>query len=325
MNLTLSKRGDYVVRSAICLARAEGQVRKIREVVAEMEVPATFASQILADLVRAGLATSKAGKDGGYRLARSAETISLLEVVEAGEGTLVADRCAMGDGPCRWESVCPLHATWGRASAALREVLASTTLAELVERDRALEVGTYPVPTDAHRLAVHAVAFADSVQVELGVELVTVRLQSTSGWLAPLAEEAHADGEALRMRIGPGGPGWLAKTVVVTLGDSRRDGDEFVVPLRWEATGPSGLFPRMEAELSVRPVDAQRAELHLSGWYHPPLGRAGHVLDDALLHRLGQATVRAFLRRVAQALEGAHASTLGDEPGRRRASAPATS
>jgi len=64
----LSKRGDYVVRSALSLARAwpAGESRKIREVVAEMGVPRTFASQILADLVRAGLATSKSGKDGDF-------------------------------------------------------------------------------------------------------------------------------------------------------------------------------------------------------------------------------------------------------------------
>jgi hypothetical protein len=51
--MTLSKRGDYVVRSALCLARSYGSggYRKIREVVAEVDVPQTFASQILADLV----------------------------------------------------------------------------------------------------------------------------------------------------------------------------------------------------------------------------------------------------------------------------------
>jgi len=52
VNLTLSKRGDYVIRAALALARAypSGGYRKIREVVAEMDVPSTFASQILADL-----------------------------------------------------------------------------------------------------------------------------------------------------------------------------------------------------------------------------------------------------------------------------------
>lgn len=153
MNMTLSKRGDYVVRSALCLARAYegGSYRKIREVVAEMGVPHTFASQILGELVRAEIAVSRAGRDGGYRLALPPEKISVLDVVEAGEGPLHAERCALGDGPCRWESVCPLHETWLAATAALRETLAGVNLATLAARDEALESGVYPVPGDSHR------------------------------------------------------------------------------------------------------------------------------------------------------------------------------
>lgn len=88
MSMTLSKRGDYVTRAAISPAKdfEEGAYRKIREVVAETEVPQTFASQILADLVRAGLATSRAGRDGGYRLERTPGEISVLEVIEVAEG-----------------------------------------------------------------------------------------------------------------------------------------------------------------------------------------------------------------------------------------------
>jgi hypothetical protein len=50
VNMTLSRRGDYVVRSAVALARAydSGEPRKVRQVVAEMGVPQTFAPQILA-------------------------------------------------------------------------------------------------------------------------------------------------------------------------------------------------------------------------------------------------------------------------------------
>lgn len=133
VNVTLSRRGDYVLRSALALARAHraGEHRKIREVVAEMGVPSTFASQILADLVHAGLASSKAGRDGGYRLRRSPAEISLLELVEAAEGPLCPDDCAAVDGACPLDATCPLRATWQRAVEALRSVLATTTLEDL--------------------------------------------------------------------------------------------------------------------------------------------------------------------------------------------------
>jgi len=153
MNMTLSKRGNYVVLSALCLAWAyeSGEYRKIREVVATMKVPQTFASQILAELVRAEIATSKAGKDGGYRLVRSPEEITMLEVIEAGEGPLRAERCALQDGPCTWDFVCPLHWIWGDSITAFRNTLANVTLATLVANDKALELNTFPMPSESHR------------------------------------------------------------------------------------------------------------------------------------------------------------------------------
>lgn len=153
MNLALSKRGNYAVRSAIFLARSyeADRPKKLREVSAEMCVPRTFVSQILGDLVHAGLAVSSFGKTGGYRLARPPTEISLLEVVEAAEGPLVSRRCTLGDVvPC-WSSVCPLHETWRQAVTSLRSMLATTSLQCLTERDRNIEAGAYPVPADAHR------------------------------------------------------------------------------------------------------------------------------------------------------------------------------
>lgn len=151
--MILSKRGDYVLRSALCLARTydEHQYRKLREIVLEMEVPRTYASQILSDLVRADIAFSKAGKSGGYQLTRDPSSISVLEVIEAAEGPLHAERCAMRSGPCRWEVVCPLHETWLASTESLRTTLANESLATLVERDRMLEAGTYPLPEVLHR------------------------------------------------------------------------------------------------------------------------------------------------------------------------------
>lgn len=303
MNLTLSRRGNYVVRSAICLARAHDseEPRKIRQVVAEMGVPATFASQILADLVRAGIATSKAGKAGGYRLARPADEISLLEVIEAGEGPLQPEQCVLSDGPCRWDAVCPLHESWTAASSALREVLAETSLASIAQQD--LGEGFYAAPAEQSRHSSNAVLLRDSVQVELPPATVIAQLSAGPGWLTPLARAAHADGERLRLRLGPGGFPWLGKTVLLRLGPPVREAESLRVPLSWEATGTPGLFPQLDAELAVTPVDPERAELTLKGRYYPPLGRAGHTLDEAVFHRLAAATVRGFLLRVARSLE----------------------
>lgn len=304
MKLKLSKRGDYVVRSALCLAVSYDTEapKKLRQVSLEMGVPRTFVSQIMGDLVQAGIATSYFGANGGYRLQRRPEEITLLEVVEAGEGQLESDSCVLGDEPCKWESVCPLHETWTAATAAMKAELASTTLATLVERDRAITAGEYHVIGHRHTRA-ETVEITDSVQVERNITTVTDRLQAGGTWLIPHLDAARDDGEELLMRIGPGGPGWLVKTVAVHLGEAVRSDNGVVIPITWEATGPAGLFPRLTGTLRLVAVDPDRTEVTLVGRYRPPLGWAGQALDDVVLTRVAHATVRSLLRRFSRALE----------------------
>jgi Rrf2 family protein len=143
MDLTLTRRGDYAVRAALCLAGVDDQraYMKTREVSAAMDLPVSYTPQVLKLLATAGLIEAKAGRDGGYRLTRRPQDVSLLEVVEAAEGPLLPERCILRGGPCRWEDACSVHPAWSAAVEACRGSLASTTLAELVAADRRLAAG----------------------------------------------------------------------------------------------------------------------------------------------------------------------------------------
>jgi Rrf2 family protein len=140
MDLSLSKKGDYAIRAAIALADAwvVGESRTIGQIAEEMALPRTFTPQILGLLQRAGLAEARAGRGGGYRLARDPVTITVLEVVEASEGSLAPERCALRDGPCHWNGTCAIHSTWQAVSDAVRERLGATTLADLADEDARL-------------------------------------------------------------------------------------------------------------------------------------------------------------------------------------------
>src|SRR3990172_11668804 len=85
VDLTLTSRGDYIVRAAIALAAAwdgSGAYRKIRDVASEMDLPPSYTPQLLGILAKAGLAEAKAGRDGGYPLARRPKDLTLLQVIE---------------------------------------------------------------------------------------------------------------------------------------------------------------------------------------------------------------------------------------------------
>lgn len=306
MNLLLSKRGDYVVRSALCLANAyeSGQQRKIREVVVEMGVPRNYASQILSELVKAGLATSRAGRDGGYMLAREPGSITLLDVVEAGEGSLRPDRCTLGDGPCRWDQVCPLHETWTAMVATLRSQLAETSLADLAQQDRARDSGAAWMPETSHRPVRTSIPVEDWVHIDLGVPAIADRLQH-DGWLAGNVREAYGEAESLRGRIGPGTAPWKESgppTVLLGTPETKVDGATYM-SMAWEVSMQGGSDSRLEGELQLRPLDPDRTEVHLVGRFRPPGGPDQRSEPDETAGRLSQVTVRALLRRVARAVE----------------------
>jgi Rrf2 family protein len=138
MKLTLGKRADYSVRAVLDLAHHHGQGRRTtREIAAEMEIPVNFLPALLAELVRARLVVSVAGRGGGYALERPPAEISLLEVIEAAEDE-PARECVLRGGPCRWHDACAVHEPLADAREAMRRSLAATTFADLLARDTEL-------------------------------------------------------------------------------------------------------------------------------------------------------------------------------------------
>ena len=138
MRLELTRRGDYAVRTMLALSVGETgstdaaprpwiSARRIAE---QMAIPGRFLPHVLRDLVRAGLVEGRTGRAGGYRLARPATTISLLDVVEAAEGPDGPAICVLRGGPCRPDGRCAVHDVFAGARAGVRAALAATTLAD---------------------------------------------------------------------------------------------------------------------------------------------------------------------------------------------------
>jgi hypothetical protein len=68
--------------------------------------------------------------------------------------------------------------------------------------------------------------------------------------------------------------------------------------LRWEPSDHSVLFPMIEADLEVEPIDHERTMVSLLGLYQPPLGRFGEAVDRIVLHRLAEAAFQRFFRHL---------------------------
>jgi len=151
MKLTPTNRTDYGIRALVYLANHQGTHAKAADIGSVMGVPTGFLHQVLQELQRARLVSSRSGPAGGYVLARAPEDITILEIVETLEGPIQTSECALRGGPCHWDQVCAMHQVWSAARAALSDSLRAATLARVVADDRALAAGSFPVPADSHR------------------------------------------------------------------------------------------------------------------------------------------------------------------------------
>lgn len=133
MKLALTRRGDYAVRAMIALGRDDGagwlSAARIAE---QMRIPARFLPQIMAELARARLVDSRPGRTGGYRLARLASRISVLEVIEAVEGNARSRTCVLRGAPCGLNGTCDAHVLFAEAHEALLGRLAEAPLTRLI-------------------------------------------------------------------------------------------------------------------------------------------------------------------------------------------------
>jgi Rrf2 family cysteine metabolism transcriptional repressor len=121
--LAITSKSPYAVRALCELALCGASVPiPIGELARRRDIPQQFLEGLFATLRRAGILQSQRGVKGGYLFARSPSEVTVLEVVELLEGELSAGDASENE-------------IWPEAIAALREVLARTTIAELAERE----------------------------------------------------------------------------------------------------------------------------------------------------------------------------------------------
>ncbi|NPA92051.1 MAG: Rrf2 family transcriptional regulator [Chloroflexi bacterium] len=132
--IKISRRTDYAVRVLISLAKhADEGPRSVQMIVEEMLIPLTFVKRIVADLVRAGLINSQRGSKGGLWLARPADEITLLDVVEACDEPITVSQCIDDPDFCPLSADCPVRRRWARLRALLHKELQRTTIAQLAK------------------------------------------------------------------------------------------------------------------------------------------------------------------------------------------------
>jgi Rrf2 family protein len=117
-----------------------------REIAERRQIPPRFLEQLFVALRRGGVVSAVRGAKGGFVLTRDPEQITVLEIVEALEGPLETSVCdSEREAGCTRSAACAAAPVWAKATRALREVFATTSLAELAGNQQVMDSHTSTV------------------------------------------------------------------------------------------------------------------------------------------------------------------------------------
>lgn len=140
----ISTKAQYGMRALVEVAVGGDEPTSLKTVAERQSLSHQYLEQIFAVLRRAGIVESVRGARGGYRLARPLADVPALEVVELLEGSVAPVTCIDDEATCQRVGHCSTEVLWRRVDAAVRHVLGSITLADLVAQRRVLKLD--PVP-----------------------------------------------------------------------------------------------------------------------------------------------------------------------------------
>ena len=137
--MRLTRSGEYAVRCILHLcSQKTGHVCSRKQIALEMDIPYEFLGKIAQNLARHGFMEIVRGSKGGYRLLRSPDEITLLDVVEAITGEIGLNDCVVRPDSCQRSSTCAVHRVWEDAREQLRDTLRRATFARLLDQGSCL-------------------------------------------------------------------------------------------------------------------------------------------------------------------------------------------
>ncbi len=135
--MKLSTRGQYGTRALLELALHQGDGPVLlRNIAQKQQISLQYLERLISPLIAGGVVRSTRGAKGGVSLARAPEEIRLSEVVRLLEGSVAPVECVDNPEACNRSELCVTRDIWGELKQAIDDVLDSTTLKDLVERQK---------------------------------------------------------------------------------------------------------------------------------------------------------------------------------------------
>ncbi len=133
---SLSSRGRFATRILVLLAAGPETKCFTKQEIADCEgLTPAYVQQLMGNLQSAGLVVGFRGRQGGFKLARPPQSITVGEALRVMEGDIRLAPCQEGQN-CNRIAGCPTRHIWVEAADIVRDHFEQTTIAELAERAR---------------------------------------------------------------------------------------------------------------------------------------------------------------------------------------------
>ena len=138
--MKLSTRGRYGIHAMYDLADHYGSGPQSIKLIAERQgIPEAYLEQLIAVLRREGLVISNRGAQGGYRLVRPPEQITVGEVLRALEGGLNLVDCLLDEESCGKSCACPSRIVWMKIRDGMNSIVDGITLQDMIDEYAAVK------------------------------------------------------------------------------------------------------------------------------------------------------------------------------------------
>ncbi len=126
-----SQTVEYSLRAIVWLAAHPDDPQTNQQIAAATLVPAGYLAKVMQSLGRGGLVSAQRGKHGGFLLAKDAEKISVLDVIDSVEPIGRIRECPLGIA-AHGARLCPLHKRLDAAMATIEKAFGATSIAEIL-------------------------------------------------------------------------------------------------------------------------------------------------------------------------------------------------
>lgn len=129
--MDFTKTTEYAFRILIYMAIDESHLYSVDEIFNKLQIPYRYLRKLMTNLTKSDFIVSIQGKNGGYKISKRLENVSLLDIITIVDPEYLSGKCFFGFENCTLQPVCAMHDQWEAVRTNITAILGNTSLADL--------------------------------------------------------------------------------------------------------------------------------------------------------------------------------------------------